>query len=204
MAQEPENIIVSYTDAQALEDGVLVEVDDLQVNRVTRAVFDHFTLPMGSSTATGVVINITPLRGVFQTMLAVEADAEGWRVVTLARGLFGTDRILPFAGSSRSRLPVLLPSIKRGCRKSYGVCRLGPFRLGLCRTCGTRNAGQVRTETQPMAGQESTASQAKSGGSREGHASVSLGSAGAGEGKLRNISKRSLVVVRSIRFTSSE
>jgi hypothetical protein len=80
MAQEPENIIVSYTDAQALEDGVLVEVDDLQVNRVTRAVFDHFTRPMESSTATGVVADITPLRGVIQTMLAVEADAGGWRV----------------------------------------------------------------------------------------------------------------------------
>ena len=80
MALEPENIIVSYTDAQALEDGVLVEVDDLRVNRVTRAVFDHFTHPMGSSTATGVVIDITPLRGVIQTMLAVEADAEGWRM----------------------------------------------------------------------------------------------------------------------------
>ena len=80
MTQEPENIIVSYTDAQALEDGVLVEVDDLQVNRVPRAVFDHFTQPMGSSPITGVVIDITPLRGVIQVMLAIEADADGWRV----------------------------------------------------------------------------------------------------------------------------
>ena len=80
MAQEAENIIVSYTDAQALEDGVLVAWDTLPVNRVTRAVFDHFTHPMGSSPITGVVIDITPLRKVIQTMLAVEADADGWRV----------------------------------------------------------------------------------------------------------------------------
>jgi hypothetical protein len=40
-----------------------------------------------------------------------------------------------------------------------------------------------------MAGQESTASQAKSGGSREGHASVSLGSAGAGEEQSRTYLK---------------
>jgi hypothetical protein len=109
--------------------------------------------------------------------------------VTSARGSSGTDRILPFAGSSRSRLPVLLPSIKRGCRKSYGVCRPGPFRLGLCRTYGTRNAGQVRAEAQPVAGQESAASQEKSGGSREARASVSLGSAGAGEEKVTHYFK---------------
>ena len=80
MAQEPEDIIDSYTDAQALEDGVLVAWDTLPVNRVTRAVFDHFTHPMGSSPITGVVIDITPLRKVVQTMLAVEADEDGWQV----------------------------------------------------------------------------------------------------------------------------
>ena len=80
MTQEPENIISSYTDAEALEDGVLVAMGALPVNRVTRAVFDHFTHPMGSSPATGVVIDITPLRGVIQAMLAVEGDADGWRV----------------------------------------------------------------------------------------------------------------------------
>ncbi len=79
MAQEPENIIASYTDAEALEDGVLVAMDSLPVNRVTRAVFDHFTQPMGSSPLTGVVTDITPLRKVIQTMLAVEADTDGWR-----------------------------------------------------------------------------------------------------------------------------
>src|SRR5713226_3237004 len=80
MAQEPENIIASYTDAEALEDGVLVAMDALPVNRVTRAVFDHLTRPLGSSPPTGVVIDITPLRKAIQAMLAVEADADGWRV----------------------------------------------------------------------------------------------------------------------------
>ncbi len=80
MAQEPQIIIASYTDAEALEDGVLVAMDSLPVNRVTRAVFDHFTSPMGTSPQSGVVIDITPLRGVIQTMLKVEADEDGWRV----------------------------------------------------------------------------------------------------------------------------
>ena len=80
MTQELQNVISSYTDAEAVEDGVLVAWDDLQVNRVTRAVFDHFTHPMGSSPLTGVVTDITPLRKVILTMLAVEADADGWRV----------------------------------------------------------------------------------------------------------------------------
>ena len=79
MAQEPENIIASYTDAEAVEDGVLVAMDSLPVNRVTRAVFDYFTRPMGSSPLTGVVIDITPLRRVIQAMLKVEADEDGWR-----------------------------------------------------------------------------------------------------------------------------
>jgi len=82
MAQEPQIIIASYTDAEALDDGVLVALDHLQVNRVTRAVFDYFTRPMGTSPQSGVVIDITPLRRVIQTMLKVEADGEGWRVGT--------------------------------------------------------------------------------------------------------------------------
>jgi len=80
MAQEPQIIIASYTDAEAVEDGVLVAMDSLPVNRITRAVFDHFTQPMGSSPLTGVVTDITPLRKVIQTMLAVEADTDGWRI----------------------------------------------------------------------------------------------------------------------------
>jgi hypothetical protein len=78
--QEPENVIDSYTDAEGLKDGALVAMDALPVNRVTRAVFDHFTRCMGSSPLTGVVTDITPLRRVIQAMLAVEADANGRRV----------------------------------------------------------------------------------------------------------------------------
>jgi hypothetical protein len=77
--QEPENVIDSYTDAEGLKDGALVAMDALPVNRVTRAVFDHFTRRMGSSPLTGVVTDITPLRRVIQAMLAVEADANGRR-----------------------------------------------------------------------------------------------------------------------------
>ncbi len=101
--------------------------------------------------------------------------------MTLACGSPGTDRIfslyefVPFPPAGA------LPSIKRGCRKSYGVRQRGWLRHGFRGACGTGSARQVRAEAQPMASQESTASQTQDGGSREGRASVSLGSAGAGE-----------------------
>jgi hypothetical protein len=103
--------------------------------------------------------------------------------VTLNARLSGTDRIFPFTSSSRSRLPVLLALIKRGYRKSYGVRRPGRLRHDLRPSCGTRSARQVRVEDRPMAGKESAASQEKSGGPQEARASVSFGSAGAGEEK---------------------
>ena len=78
MDQEPE-VISRYTDAQALEDGVLVAVDFAPVNRVTRMAFDYFARPMGTSPVTGPVIDITPVRKVIEAMLAVEADEGGWR-----------------------------------------------------------------------------------------------------------------------------
>ncbi len=60
---EQSNVIVEYSDKQALEDGVLVSVPgEGKVNRVTRAVFDHFTEPMGSTPRTGEVTDITPLQ----------------------------------------------------------------------------------------------------------------------------------------------
>src|SRR5439155_17312159 len=47
------DVISVYTDAEALEDGVLVAVTGPGgVNRVTRAVFDHFTEPLGASPIT--------------------------------------------------------------------------------------------------------------------------------------------------------
>jgi len=78
MDQEPENVISRYTDAQALEDGVLVAVDFAPVNRVTRAVFDHFARPMNALRATGGIIDISPVRKAVEAMLAVEPD-DGWR-----------------------------------------------------------------------------------------------------------------------------
>lgn len=110
--------------------------------------------------------------------------------MTLTCDMPGTDRIPLFTSSSRSRLPVLLAPIKRSCRKTYDARRPGRLRHDLRRTCLTSGAGQVRAEVQPVARQESAASQEKSGGSRKDRASVSFGSAGAGEEKFRNISKK--------------
>ena len=69
-----------YTDAQALDDGVLVAVPgDGGVNRATRAVFDHFTESLGTSPITGTVTNIGPLMDGIRAMLRIEPD-DGWRV----------------------------------------------------------------------------------------------------------------------------
>jgi len=68
-----------YTDAQGLEDGFLVAVPGPSgVNRVTRAVFDHFVEPMGTSPITGPVTDITPLMDAIRAMLQVPPD-DGWR-----------------------------------------------------------------------------------------------------------------------------
>src|SRR5213594_3659254 len=76
--------ISTYTDQQALADGVLVAVPgEGGVNRVTRAVFDHFADAMGSSPVTGPVTNIGPLLDAIRAMLQVEPD-DGWRVGTYA------------------------------------------------------------------------------------------------------------------------
>ena len=72
--------IVAYTDKQALEDGVLVSVPgEGRVNRVTRAVFDRFTEPLGSSPATGHVTDITLLQDAIRALLKVEPDEDAWR-----------------------------------------------------------------------------------------------------------------------------
>jgi len=79
MAQEFDNLIFAYTDAEALADGVLVQVDAAPVNRVTRAVFDRYTTLLGTSEVTGPVTDIGPLLGVIRWMLAIKADEDGWR-----------------------------------------------------------------------------------------------------------------------------
>ena len=85
MSNDPEDFfgppISVYTDAQAVEDGVLVPVTgDGLVNRVTRAVFDHFVTPIGD--ARHGVFNITPLTNIIRAMLKLEPDADGWRTGT--------------------------------------------------------------------------------------------------------------------------
>ena len=77
--QGPENVIFAYTDAEAVRDGVLVAIRHGPVNRVTRAVFDHFTASMGSSPATGPVTDVSRLMRAVATMLELEADGDGWR-----------------------------------------------------------------------------------------------------------------------------
>ena len=73
-------VISEYRDDQALEDGVLVSVSgEGKVNRVTRAVFDHFTKPMGSSPANGEVTDITRLTEAIRALLKVAPDEDAWR-----------------------------------------------------------------------------------------------------------------------------
>ena len=72
-------VISVYTDAQAVEDGFLAAIAGPGgVNRVTRAVFDYFTEPFGSSPITGTVTNLSPLTDAIRAMLAIEPD-DGWR-----------------------------------------------------------------------------------------------------------------------------
>lgn len=67
-----------YTDAQALEDGVLVSVPgEGRVNRVTRAVFDHFVKPIGDPQYN--VMDILPMTEAIRVMLTIAPD-DGWRV----------------------------------------------------------------------------------------------------------------------------
>ena len=76
-------VVVEYTDKQALEDGVLVSVPgEGKVNRVTRAVFDHFAKPVGSTPLTGQVTDITPLQDAIRAMLKIEPDKDAWRTGT--------------------------------------------------------------------------------------------------------------------------
>jgi hypothetical protein len=79
MEKEP-FVIVEYSDKQALEDGVLVSVSgEGKVNRVTRAVFDHFTKPVGSAPLTGEVTDITRLQDAIRALLKLEPDQDAWR-----------------------------------------------------------------------------------------------------------------------------
>jgi len=72
-------VIFEYTDRQAVEDGVLVSVDHGKVNRVTRAVFAHFTEDIGQSPTTGLITNVTALMRVIEAILRTDPDKQGWR-----------------------------------------------------------------------------------------------------------------------------
>jgi hypothetical protein len=69
-----------YTDAQALDEGVLVVVPgEGGVNRVTRAVFDHFAKQTGDP-ALGE-FDLSPLQTAITAILAIVPD-DGWRIGT--------------------------------------------------------------------------------------------------------------------------
>src|SRR5580704_2693822 len=76
-------VIAEYNDQQALDDGILVSVPgEGKVNRVTRAVFDHFAKPIAGSPVLGEVTDITPLQDAIRAMLKIEPDEDGMRTGT--------------------------------------------------------------------------------------------------------------------------
>jgi len=77
-------VIYAYPDGQAVDDGFLVDIIRRgPLNRVSRAVFDAFTKPMGDPRPIQPVTDVTRLMGVIDTMLKVEPDSEGWRTATV-------------------------------------------------------------------------------------------------------------------------
>lgn len=80
MTDENPVVITAYTDQQAVADGVLVPFPGPGgANRVTRAVFDHFTRPMGSDEAPYLVTDVSRLTEAIEALLARDADEDGWR-----------------------------------------------------------------------------------------------------------------------------
>jgi hypothetical protein len=77
---QTDEVISSYTDAEAIADGVLVQWSGpARVNRITRAVFDTFTDPMGESPLTGPLTNVGRLVRIIDTLVKKTADEDGWR-----------------------------------------------------------------------------------------------------------------------------
>lgn len=78
------NVVFSYTDAEAVADGVLVRWNGPEkVNRITRSVFDHFTAAIGSSLLTGPVTDVTRLARAVETVVKHDPDEGGWRTGTV-------------------------------------------------------------------------------------------------------------------------
>lgn len=76
-------VISSYSDAQAVDDGFLVDVSGIAsfpVNRVTTAVWHHFTDDIGGA---NVITNVTRLTGMVEALLAVPLK-EGWHIGEVA------------------------------------------------------------------------------------------------------------------------
>ena len=82
MADESENIIYEYTDAQAIDDGVLAEVSCGAVNRVTSAVIYHFARRMEDLPEGEVRFDMTPLMATIRAVREVTPDEDGWRKST--------------------------------------------------------------------------------------------------------------------------
>lgn len=86
------NVISTYTDKQAVEDGVLVSVEGLvellglyrsggrKINRITRAVFAHFTGKLADESAPVVelILRLQPLIEAIRAMIAISPDEDGW------------------------------------------------------------------------------------------------------------------------------
>ena len=74
-----DEIIYAYTDKQAVEDGVLVDVSQilghLGIARVTRGIWDHYVVDMGK----GLVQDVTGLIRVAEKVKQVKPD-DGWYV----------------------------------------------------------------------------------------------------------------------------
>ena len=75
-----------------------------KVNRVTRAVFDHFTENMGQSPLTGPVTDTTQLVTVIRAWLKRKPDESGWR-----KGAF-RDRELWLVPNEVGGLTLMFPS----------------------------------------------------------------------------------------------
>ncbi len=80
-----------YSDAQALRDGLLVDVRGLfpaawTLNRVTRALWDHYTTSMGTGPTTGRLTDVSALILALTDAWHNARDDGGWRIGTTHDG----------------------------------------------------------------------------------------------------------------------
>jgi hypothetical protein len=75
-------VISTYTDRQAVEDGVLIPMAGFgPVNRVTRAVFAHFVGEAAFKPTEAIELPkvLEPLTAAIRAMLSIPPDKDGWR-----------------------------------------------------------------------------------------------------------------------------